>query len=78
VYDWYEGISDDVNDAAFVINGTGSCIADFNGDGSVNTQDVLAFLNAWSARDPSADVNGDGVVDTLDVLAFLNAWNFGC
>jgi hypothetical protein len=54
------------------------CGADFNGDGAVNTQDVLAFLNAWVAGDASADFNGDGLVDTLDVLAFLNAWSAGC
>jgi 6-phosphogluconolactonase (cycloisomerase 2 family) len=54
------------------------CPADFNGDGVVDTQDVLAFLNAWAAGDDSADFNGDGAVDTLDVLAFLNAWNAGC
>ncbi len=55
-----------------------SCPADFNDDGVVNTQDVLAFLNAWSAGDPSADFNADGAVDTRDVLAFLNAWSVGC
>ena len=54
------------------------CIADFNGDGNVNTQDVLAFLNAWAAGDASADINGDGSVNTQDVLAFLNLWNAGC
>ena len=55
-----------------------SCVADFNGDGTVNTQDVLAFLNAWNAGDSSADINGDGTVNTQDVLAFLNLWNAGC
>jgi len=54
------------------------CVADFNNDGSVNTLDVLAFLNAWSAGDSSADINGDGSVNTLDVLAFLNLWSAGC
>ena len=54
------------------------CVADFNDDDVVNTQDVLAFLNAWTADDESADFNGDGAVDTLDVLAFLNAWSSGC
>ncbi len=54
------------------------CIADFNNDGSVNTQDVLAFLNAWNAGDSSADINGDGDINTQDVLAFLNLWNAGC
>ncbi|MBK7403351.1 MAG: hypothetical protein IPJ41_01635 [Phycisphaerales bacterium] len=54
------------------------CVADFNGDGSVNTQDVLAFLNAWTSGDGSADINGDGNVNTQDVLAFLNLWTAGC
>lgn len=54
------------------------CDADFNGDGAVNTLDVLAFLNAWSTGDPAADFNGDGAINTLDVLAFLNAWSAGC
>ncbi|MDQ7012306.1 MAG: S8 family serine peptidase [Planctomycetota bacterium] len=56
----------------------GACFADWNGDGSVNTQDVLAFLNAWTAGDPEADINNDGSVNTQDVLAFLNAWTAGC
>lgn len=54
------------------------CVADFNGDGVVNTQDVLVFLNAWNAGDSSADINGDGDVNSQDVLAFLNLWNTGC
>ena len=54
------------------------CAGDFNGDLVVNTLDVLAFLNAWSAGDPSGDFNGDGTINTLDVLAFLNAWSSGC
>ena len=49
--------------------------ADFNDDGSINTQDVLAFLNAWTAADSSADCNGDSSVNTQDVLCFLNVWN---
>ncbi len=54
------------------------CPADFNGDTVVNTLDVLAFLNAYNARDPRADFNGDTVINTLDVLAFLNAYTAGC
>lgn len=54
------------------------CDADFNNDGDVNTLDVLAFLNAWTAGDAAADFNNDGDVNTLDVLAFLNAWTSGC
>jgi serine protease AprX len=54
------------------------CTADVNGDGEVNTQDVLAFLNLWVADEDQADFNGDGTINTQDVLAFLNAWVAGC
>ncbi|HZW10359.1 MAG TPA: choice-of-anchor B family protein [Phycisphaerales bacterium] len=54
------------------------CVADFNGDGAVNTQDVIAFLNAWTAGSGDADINGDGAVNTQDVLAYLNLWTAGC
>ncbi len=61
-----------------VVPVSSSCTADFNNDGTVNTLDVLAFLNAWSAGDQAGDFNNDGNVNTLDVLAFLNAWTTGC
>lgn len=56
----------------------GACPSDFNSDGTVNTIDVLMFLNAWNAQAPEGDFNGDGNINTLDVLAFLNAWTAGC
>lgn len=54
------------------------CIADWDGDGGTDTQDFLAFLNAWAAGDPTADLNGDGTVNTLDFIEFLNLWSSGC
>jgi|GEM_PF-3291445 len=54
------------------------CIADFNGDGIVNTQDVIRFLNAWASGNSTADINGDGVVNSLDFIAYLNLWVAGC
>lgn len=68
-----------VNDSAEdTINSVVDCPADFNNDGTVDTLDVLAFLNAWASHSSGADFNEDGVVNTLDVLAFLNAWVPGC
>lgn len=78
VFDLEEGSGEDINDADFTINGAGGCVADFDQNGTVDTQDVLAFLNAWTAGDGSADINQDGSVNTLDVTAFLNAWVPGC
>lgn len=55
-----------------------SCDADLTGDGKLDVQDFLLFLNAWAARDPLADWNADGVVDTRDFTAYLNEWVAGC
>jgi hypothetical protein len=72
------GHAEVVDIGAYELQFDDPCPGDFNGDGSVNTLDVLAFLNAWSAGDPSGDFNRDGTINTLDVLAFLNAWSAGC
>ncbi|MCC7387835.1 MAG: DNRLRE domain-containing protein [Phycisphaerales bacterium] len=61
-----------------IVRYVGGCTADFNGDGTINTHDLLAFLNAWASGDMSADVNRDGAVNTQDVLAYLNLWAAGC
>ncbi len=53
----------------------GGCRPDFNGDGVVNTQDFLIYLNLWSGGDLGADWNADGVVNTVDFLAFLTDWS---
>ena len=55
-----------------------SCAADFNSDGTVNSLDFIAFLNAFTAGDISADFNGDGTVNSLDFIGFLNAFTAGC
>lgn len=54
------------------------CRVDINGDGAVNTQDFLAYLNLWTASDPEADFDGNGTVNTQDFLLFLNEWTAGC
>jgi hypothetical protein len=72
------GPPEEMDFASIVVEGSEECRADFNGDGTVNTLDMLAFLNAWAAGDSSADINDDGAVNTLDVLAYLNMWAAGC
>jgi len=49
--------------------------ADITGDGIVNTQDFIAFLDAWANSDPAGDFNRDGTIDTRDFIAFLAAWS---
>jgi len=55
------------------------CPADLNGDGVVNTADLLALLAAWGdcpgGGEPCpADINGDGIVNTVDLLILLGNW----
>lgn len=55
-----------------------TCPADFNCSGSLSTQDIFDFLNAWFALDPRADVNGSGTLDPQDIFDFVGAWFAGC
>jgi len=48
------------------------CPADFDGNGVVNTADLLFLLAAWGT--PDGDVDGDNDTDTADLLALLAAW----
>ncbi len=51
---------------------------DINGDGVVDSSDLLILLSAWGeCADPDdcpADINGDGVVDASDLLILLSNW----
>jgi predicted outer membrane repeat protein len=49
-----------------------TCPAEFDGDGDVDTADLLFLLAAWGT--PDGDVDGDGDTDTADLLALLAAW----
>jgi hypothetical protein len=55
-----------------------SCIADFDGNGTVAVPDIFAFLSAWFAGSGSADINGDMDVTVPDIFAFLSLWFAGC
>lgn len=65
-------------DGVLSISVVSACPADVNEDGSMNSLDVLEFLNAWNGGEPSADFHPDGIFDTRDIAAFLNAWSAGC
>ena len=55
--------------------GPAPCLADVNGDGAVNVNDLLAVLAAWGSPGASGeDINGDGIVDVADLLLLLAAW----
>jgi hypothetical protein len=54
------------------------CLVDLNGDGIVDFNDFLGFMNLYNAGDPRADFTGDDVIDFNDFLEFLNLYNAGC
>lgn len=52
------------------------CYADFNDDGQVNIDDIMAFINAYAAGDPRANCDMSTVPPVLnidDFLCMLNA-----
>lgn len=49
--------------------------ADFDGDGTVGTTDLLILLGMWgSCAECPADLNNDGVVGVEDLLELLSLW----
>jgi hypothetical protein len=57
---------------------TTRCVADFDGSGFVDTEDIDAFVQAYELGDISADVDGTGFVDTEDFDFFVRAYEGGC
>jgi len=61
----------------YVLEGAG-CPADWDGNGTVNSTDISAFLTAWldslNQGNLDADFDGNGQVNSTDISAFLSAW----
>ncbi|MGE5296234.1 MAG: LamG-like jellyroll fold domain-containing protein, partial [Solirubrobacterales bacterium] len=53
-------------------------VVDFNGDGKVDTKDLLRLIESWRKYDPSVDMGptplGDGVVDEKDLEVLMSHW----
>jgi len=49
-------------------------IADMNGDGVVNSQDLAVLLSAWGSSGGPADMNQDGIVNSADLAIMLSRW----
>lgn len=73
----------DSNDTTIWLNAGGAApcsVADFAEPfGALDFSDVVAFLSAFDAMDPSADLGAPaGSFDFSDVVAFLSAFGAGC
>ena len=49
------------------------CPWDLDGNGTVNTSDLLALFAQWGTDGP-ADFDGSGVVNTVDLLILFANW----
>jgi len=56
------------------------CTGDLNGDSTVDTADLTAFLGQFgqSGAGLCADLNNDGVVNTADLVLFLGRFGTNC
>ena len=53
-----------------------TCPADYDGDGTLNSDDFFAFLSDFFAG--NADFNDDGLTNSADFFDFLSAFFAGC
>jgi len=53
------------------------CVADLNGDGTVDTADLGILIGVFGGSDPNADLNDDGIVDTADLGILIGVFG-GC
>lgn len=54
------------------------CPADIDGSGSLNVDDIAAFVAAFLAQDVQADLTGEGAVNIDDIEAFVEFFLGGC
>lgn len=60
------------------VGGNATCAPDCNGDGSLDVQDVLAFLAAYNLGSLTVDFDANGVVNQKDIAVFFNLYASGC
>lgn len=55
-----------------------ACVADLDGNGSLDIFDILAFFGLFGAADVRADFTSDGVLNIFDILNFFSEFGAGC
>ena len=62
-----------------VTEGDAPCLGDLDGDGQVNTVDILLLLSEFGCLAGCAyDLTGDGLVNVPDLLVMLGSYGFPC
>jgi len=51
------------------------CYPDYDNNGGIDGDDVIAFFSDWDAASTCADVDGSGGTDGDDVISFFGAWD---
>ncbi|MBC7772923.1 MAG: hypothetical protein H7210_10545 [Pyrinomonadaceae bacterium] len=69
---------DDGRGVIMVASPANSCPADFNGDGTANSQDFFDYLAAFFKGTLAADFNSDTFVNSQDLFDFLVVFFVGC
>ena len=59
----------------FFVTLEGCRTADFNGDGTIDGDDVIAYFGAWDASSIDADYTDDAGTDGDDVIRFFALWD---
>jgi len=54
------------------------CAGDFNGDGTLNILDFIAFQGSFQSSDLTADCNGDALLNVLDFVCLQVEFAEGC
>jgi len=52
------------------------CVADLNGDGEINIDDLLLIFGGWGGAE--TDITGDGTTNVMDLLVLLDQWDEEC
>lgn len=64
--------------AAAVLTIKSNCVADTNGDGTLNAADFTAWIAAYNAGSAACDQNGDSLCTPADFTAWITNYNLGC
>jgi len=54
------------------------CLADIDGNGVLNLDDILLYADAFVSGGDAADMNKDGVLNLDDIITFAGSFTGGC